>query len=595
MAVGAAGIALLFLSLVQSNALDRWPIGHLDTLYVWRTVDTLSCIAVCVFLIAAGLYLLRGRPAIGGSTPAIAAVIAIDLHYGLLWAGYQNAYSFPLFAEWQVLTGALLIALLLGACIVCKPKEPRPLLRPGVNSGAAGILMVGLGIVEVFSPASPMNFDQTLAWDVVYTYYRFGELGGGYQIYYVLDILAVALSGLAQAVLGAMLVVGNARVWRWAIALALLLCWINLRVIGTAQDVLLAAAFGAGQVAIIIMLWLGRPTPWQPIVPEYNPLAQPFEPVAPSIDTGDGWRLALLKSLSDTGVAGRRQSLLKRIVLWGALILVSGAAALFRSFALPQLLVGVHWTRAWTILSIWTVISMFFVFGVIAILGRTLSAMKAKGAAAELAKPDARRPILFLRSFDIDEATAQPSLPELLGITNVVATPEQKLVKALAKSGPVLAIGRPGEKLPPLGAARFYVTDALWRQKIADIASVSQLVVVTSGVTAGLAWEIRHIMASVSPRRLVLWAHPHLLKWRRKAREAEWSLFTDTLGQLFRHPFPRPLGDTELFTFGIDFRPQRVEPDMSPIRRLGVPIFGAIVPSAKEVLKRQEKASAELP
>src|SRR5712671_4228646 len=105
----------------------------------------------------------------------------------------------------------------------------------------------------------------------------------------------------------------------------------------------------------------------------------------------------------------------------------------------------------------------------------------------------------------------------------------------------MFAAARPGERLPPLGAARFYVTDALWRQKVADVAKASQLVVWTSGVSEELRWEIAHLLADMPARKLVLWAHPHLTV-EGAAREEEWSRFRTTLGGLFPKPLPATLG-----------------------------------------------------
>src|ERR1700689_734469 len=85
------------------------------------------------------------------------------------------------------------------------------------------------------------------------------------------------------------------------------------------------------------------------------------------------------------------------------------------------------------------------------------------------------------------------------------------------------AIGRPGEGLPALGAARFYVANAHWQEKVADVATVARLVVWASGTTQGLQWEITHLIRSLAPEKLVLWAHPHLLDLDADEREAEWS------------------------------------------------------------------------
>lgn len=69
--------------------------------------------------------------------------------------------------------------------------------------------------------------------------------------------------------------------------------------------------------------------------------------------------------------------------------------------------------------------------------------------------------------------------------------------------GPFVAIGRPGEPLPELGAARVYVGDTEWQDRVRQLMSSAQLVVLRGGGTAGLQWEVQNVFANVSPERIV--------------------------------------------------------------------------------------------
>ena len=82
-------------------------------------------------------------------------------------------------------------------------------------------------------------------------------------------------------------------------------------------------------------------------------------------------------------------------------------------------------------------------------------------------------------------------------------SPEQELEEVLNRVGPVIAIGKPGEPLPELGAARLYVSDADWKAKVTDMIARSRLVVIRTGSTPNLQWEIEQTMARV-PRRQIL-------------------------------------------------------------------------------------------
>jgi hypothetical protein len=180
---------------------------------------------------------------------------------------------------------------------------------------------------------------------------------------------------------------------------------------------------------------------------------------------------------------------------------------------------------------------------------------RARGAERELMRNTSRRPVLYLRSFALDAQLGRPSWMERFLGTIPLATAEQAIVKVLRKYGPVIAIGRPGEALPPLGAARFYVSDELWKSKVEDTARVAQLVVWATGLSEGLHWELDFLIKNVPPEKLVIWAHPHLLRLSEARREKEWRAFRASLGRLFPKPLPERLGAVRFFYFKADHEP----------------------------------------
>jgi len=72
--------------------------------------------------------------------------------------------------------------------------------------------------------------------------------------------------------------------------------------------------------------------------------------------------------------------------------------------------------------------------------------------------------------------------------------------------GPFIAIGRPDEELPQLGAARTYVEDSAWQEKTAALIAQARLVVFRFSmiVTQGVHWEIQKVIGMVQPQQLVL-------------------------------------------------------------------------------------------
>ena len=80
-------------------------------------------------------------------------------------------------------------------------------------------------------------------------------------------------------------------------------------------------------------------------------------------------------------------------------------------------------------------------------------------SAAQLLASDPRRPVVYLRSFEADsEIVLRPDgfwkkAATVLFDYAVTFSPEQELAEIVNRVGPVIAIGKPGEPLPELGAA----------------------------------------------------------------------------------------------------------------------------------------------
>jgi hypothetical protein len=142
---------------------------------------------------------------------------------------------------------------------------------------------------------------------------------------------------------------------------------------------------------------------------------------------------------------------------------------------------------------------------------------------------DKRLPVLYLRSFEIDELSA-PSIyrpwiwPSLMSLLSIRAwlyqrniSFEESLCLALGQIGPVVAIGKPGQLLPRLGAFRVFVSNAEWQRKVQELMDKSQLVCLVIGSTRGLMWEYSEMVTDLRREKLMLaFTHgPSLVRmWR---------------------------------------------------------------------------------
>jgi hypothetical protein len=143
-------------------------------------------------------------------------------------------------------------------------------------------------------------------------------------------------------------------------------------------------------------------------------------------------------------------------------------------------------------------------------LGKRLLALRADQAE----RHDPRPPVLLLRRFaddNISFGVRKPDSPFVPYSSMEQLTFEQMLAEEAAAAGPVVAIGKPGEGLPLLGAARTYVGDDEWRVRVEEYLLRSGLVVMVMGRINGengLAWELRNVLTFVPPERVVFVVPP---------------------------------------------------------------------------------------
>ncbi|PWT99211.1 MAG: hypothetical protein C5B51_27665 [Terriglobia bacterium] len=123
-------------------------------------------------------------------------------------------------------------------------------------------------------------------------------------------------------------------------------------------------------------------------------------------------------------------------------------------------------------------------------------------SAAELLAQDARAPVVYLRSFRQDDDRLVPIYLRLL-VFFVALNFEQILAAILSPIGPFVAVGRPSEELPELGAARMYLPDDRWREKVCALLGRARLVVIRLGATDNVWWEIEQALRMVDPARLI--------------------------------------------------------------------------------------------
>ena len=108
--------------------------------------------------------------------------------------------------------------------------------------------------------------------------------------------------------------------------------------------------------------------------------------------------------------------------------------------------------------------------------------------------------IIYLRSFKDDKLTAK----EVDSFLRPGVSEEEALVSVLDDIAPVLGVGRPNEKYLPDGASCIVITDAQWREKVAELAQKAELVALRLGSTDGVLWELQYCLENLDLEKLLL-------------------------------------------------------------------------------------------
>ena len=177
----------------------------------------------------------------------------------------------------------------------------------------------------------------------------------------------------------------------------------------------------------------------------------------------------------------------------------------------------------------------------------------------ETLRDDPRPPVLYLRSFTED---ANPDY-EPSKVDFDFYTQDRMVSDLFRKIGPIVAIGRPGEHLPPLGAARIYVeTGADWRVRVTELLKIAGLIIISAQKTEGLLWEIQQVVKNFPPERVILLLpHPPGISRYvgKKKFDAErlkaYERFREQAGSFFPQGLPSTIGNSNLVLFHEQWAP----------------------------------------
>lgn len=232
--------------------------------------------------------------------------------------------------------------------------------------------------------------------------------------------------------------------------------------------------------------------------------------------------------------------------LWQAL----GWAVVVASLAVALVLANEDWTTSAAVLTValglalarWMILK-----------GKRLAARRAEDVLAE----DKRPPVLYLRSFRDEDADkglsgvlrsgAATDARPLADSVIAWGTREQEALAVLLRQvGPYVAVGKPGEPIPEVGAARMYLSDDQWQARVGRLIDEASLVVVRAGATEGLRWEVGQLVRRARPTSL-LFVLP--------ANAKQYAGFRRWANEVLPRPLPESQPAERLLVFGEDWQP----------------------------------------
>jgi hypothetical protein len=203
----------------------------------------------------------------------------------------------------------------------------------------------------------------------------------------------------------------------------------------------------------------------------------------------------------------------------GLLYAIAGAVVLLAVVLAPLPMEGPYVSSAWRTIEQVRILAFF-------LLVRARRYFQV--GADSLLAVDKRPPILFLRSFADDERQHYASSQRALLDFSL----ETRLANDFYHFGPFIAIGSPKEMAPELGAARVLLSDDEWQPRVLGWMKDANLIIMYSGTTHWVNWELRKVVESGRATSLIL-MFPEL-KGRSSKRKLGIAARTEQIREVFK-------------------------------------------------------------
>ena len=163
-------------------------------------------------------------------------------------------------------------------------------------------------------------------------------------------------------------------------------------------------------------------------------------------------------------------------------------------------------------------------------------------SADKLMADDKRSCVLYLRSFEFDTVASENHVallplpdPTMAGVAAILRNKnyEETLSKVFSEIGPCIAVGKPGFEAQVPGFSRKPLSMETWQTEVQRLMQEAALVVICSGNTEGVLWELQEAKSIVPLERLlILITRDTSQAWWKRAQE----IFDHKLPEFPRYP-----------------------------------------------------------
>lgn len=105
-------------------------------------------------------------------------------------------------------------------------------------------------------------------------------------------------------------------------------------------------------------------------------------------------------------------------------------------------------------------------------------------------------PVIYLRAFRDDLITNETKVMAL--------TEEEQIVRVLSEIGPVIALDNPSDDSKIPGSFRLKALDTEWQEKVRNLVTQANLVVIRPAMTPAIHWELELVRNCVDPKKVLL-------------------------------------------------------------------------------------------